>query len=241
MFSCLCVGSFLESRELLEGWLGRGSRLLELMEISRDGVILLPASSKVITIVQNPERLGVFHKVTKLEDGRAELISQVLSTNDLWWAGAEGLTLGDKWVMGVAWSALFSSPPPTSPPGTIEVLLMLCLPREDSPALSKWPALGTFCRLLPVNTPLAGATHSPPPVPSRAFCSKSSTQSSLAAEAVSHPHPSLGTQRSSPNPERCLIYQTMPQDVVYTHRGYNTDAANHEYRKPVCGFSFSVW
>lgn len=91
-------------------------------------MILLPAFHKVITIVQNPERLDVFHKVTQLEDGRVELISQVLSTNDWWWAGAEGLTLGDKWVMGVACSALFSSTPSASPPWTIQVL-MLCLPR----------------------------------------------------------------------------------------------------------------
>lgn len=84
------------------------------MEISRDGVILLPAFHKVITIVQNPERLDVFHKVTQLEDGRAELISQVLSTNDWWWAGAEGLTLGHKWVMG--WHGRLFSPAPHQPP-----------------------------------------------------------------------------------------------------------------------------
>ena len=56
-------------------------------EFTLDSVIRLPAFNMVFSIVCGPERLSVFHKVTQLEDGTAELISRSFQQMIQWWAG----------------------------------------------------------------------------------------------------------------------------------------------------------
>lgn len=117
------------------------------------------------------------------------------------------------------------------------------------PALSPWvtppqplrgqlwphPACPPTCPLS-VNRPPGCSCTLSTAYPLLSTPSKSSTRSSAVAQAMSHPHSVWGPDTPL-QAQRYFISQTMPQEAVYTHTGCTTDAANREYRKPVCSFS----
>lgn len=141
---------------------------------------------------------------------------------------------GGKRALGVVWSAHFPRTTWASPPGAAQVFVLCAHPSVPTrgPHLSgQLCAHPVFLSSPPSKRTPRISPHAPLPVPSRTFCSKSSTQSSLAAgRGHESPAPCFGDLAllSKPEKERCFIYQTMPQDAVYTHAARNTDAASRE-------------